>query len=165
MNHDFQAQKSALPWPVVALVAWLVPGLGHLLIGRRDRAVILAATIYGMFIAGLFMGGIDVIDPVGDRLWFGVGQVHAGALAIGVAGVRMAMDVKAEAAPYGSPEAVPEYQPSVGRVNELGTLYCALAGGLNLLCVLDVIGRITAAEEQRLREAPSSRGRASEATS
>lgn len=39
------------------LGAWLVPGLGHLLLGRKWRAVILFASILAMFLLGLAMKG------------------------------------------------------------------------------------------------------------
>jgi hypothetical protein len=37
--------------------AWLVPGLGHFLLGRRGRALVLFLAIVGMFLLGLAMQG------------------------------------------------------------------------------------------------------------
>ncbi len=41
----------------VCVAAWLIPGLGHLLLGRRWRALILFASIITMFLFGLLMKG------------------------------------------------------------------------------------------------------------
>ena len=41
----------------LCLGAWLIPGLGHLLLGRKWRALILFVSIVGMFVLGLAMQG------------------------------------------------------------------------------------------------------------
>lgn len=41
----------------LCFAAWLIPGLGHLLLGRRWRALILFAAILAMFLFGLAMQG------------------------------------------------------------------------------------------------------------
>jgi hypothetical protein len=41
----------------VCVAAWLVPGLGHLLLGRKWRALILFVCILAMFLFGLAMEG------------------------------------------------------------------------------------------------------------
>lgn len=41
----------------LCLAAWLVPGLGHFLLGRKGRAVVLFLAIVGMFVCGLAMQG------------------------------------------------------------------------------------------------------------
>ena len=41
----------------LCFAAWLVPGLGHLLLGRKGRALVLFLAIVGMFIFGLAMQG------------------------------------------------------------------------------------------------------------
>lgn len=46
-----------LPNPkTAALLAWLVPGLGHLYQGRRTKGVIFMASIVGLFVAGMVIG-------------------------------------------------------------------------------------------------------------
>ncbi len=44
------------PWAAVAL-AWIIPGSGHFLLGRRGRAAIVFATVLIPFILGLLMRG------------------------------------------------------------------------------------------------------------
>ena len=41
----------------LCLAAWLVPGLGHFLVGRKGRALVLFLAIVGMFVLGLAMQG------------------------------------------------------------------------------------------------------------
>jgi hypothetical protein len=41
----------------IAAAAWLVPGFGHLLLGRWVRALLLAAVVFACFFGGLWMGG------------------------------------------------------------------------------------------------------------
>jgi len=50
-------QPSARNVFTLCLAAWLVPGLGHLLLGRKWRALILFLCIVGMFVMGLAMQG------------------------------------------------------------------------------------------------------------
>lgn len=47
-----------LPNPMTAaLLAWLFPGLGHLYQGRRAKGVLFMASIVGLFVAGMLIGG------------------------------------------------------------------------------------------------------------
>jgi len=41
----------------LCVAAWLIPGLGHLLLGRKWRALILFTSILSMFLLGLAMQG------------------------------------------------------------------------------------------------------------
>ena len=53
-----------LPLAVLLTLAWLVPGLGHLLLGRRMRAAVFAAVIVVGFATGIVLDG--VIDAIGE---------------------------------------------------------------------------------------------------
>jgi hypothetical protein len=74
-------EKSSLP-ALVLLVAWLVPGAGHLLVGKWIRALLLFGSILGMYLIGLGLAG-KVYQPntgdILDMLGF-VGQLGMGAL-------------------------------------------------------------------------------------
>ncbi len=48
--------SSVSPW-VAAALAWLVPGAGHLLLGRRQKGLIFLAAIPAMFAIGLGLSG------------------------------------------------------------------------------------------------------------
>lgn len=45
-----------VPW-LRLIVAWLVPGLGHWLLGRRRRAVVFAAVVVAAFVTGTLLQG------------------------------------------------------------------------------------------------------------
>lgn len=48
--------RPAKAW-LMGFVAWLVPGLGHVLQGRWGRGLLLGGAVWMMFIGGLLMGG------------------------------------------------------------------------------------------------------------
>ena len=51
-------ETPTLPNPkTAALLAWLFPGLGHLYQGRRAKGVLFMASIVGLFVAGMVVGG------------------------------------------------------------------------------------------------------------
>ncbi|MCC6321812.1 MAG: hypothetical protein IT438_10315 [Phycisphaerales bacterium] len=173
--------------PIAAVLAWLVPGAGHLFLGYTRRAILIAGGVFGLFAGGLFVGGIDCVDKRENFFWF-LGQALAGPVAFGtdyihqnhfkaldpasVSNLRKTDDlVRARRGSMRSarPEetrtttqveiddpaagrkvkvTVPvfrkagpgEFPPnisSLGRVNELGTLFCTVAGFMNLIAVID----------------------------
>jgi len=57
--RQIQRSKTETPpraW-VIALAAWAVPGLGHLLQRRWARGLLLGGAVWGMFFTGLWLGG------------------------------------------------------------------------------------------------------------
>ena len=46
-----------MPPAAVCLVSWLVPGAGHLLLGRRQKALVFFAALLAMFAIGLSLEG------------------------------------------------------------------------------------------------------------
>ncbi len=175
------------PQPVAALLAIALPGAGHAFLGEVKRGLFIFAGVMGLFVSGLLIGGIDVVDREEDFIWF-LGEALVGPVAFGVdyvhqshlkaidpgvlAQVRAASSVEeakrrvraARRAPHpgeqrrvdrvptanGATVSVPVWSPppvpgvtqatyskSLGRVNELGTLFCTIAGMLNLICIID----------------------------
>ena len=57
-----------LPLPALMAAAWLVPGLGHLLLGRRSRAAVVAAVIVVAFVVGALLQGELMFPQSGDPL-------------------------------------------------------------------------------------------------
>ena len=57
-----------LPLPLLMLLGWLVPGLGHLLLGRRLRAAVFFVVIAVAFVVGLVLDGELVLPHRGDPL-------------------------------------------------------------------------------------------------
>jgi hypothetical protein len=57
-----------LPLPLLMLLAWLVPGSGHLLLGRRLRAAVFFTVVVTAFVIGLALDGELMLPHAGDPL-------------------------------------------------------------------------------------------------
>lgn len=60
-------EKSSLP-AMVLIAGWLIPGLGHLLLGKWIRALLLFVSILSMFLIGLGLQGKIYSPGTGDIL-------------------------------------------------------------------------------------------------
>lgn len=116
-----EAQPLTTMAVVVPLVAWLVPGAGHLMQKRWGRGILLMLSVFSMFILGLLMQGRiyqpnsgDILDILGF-----VGDVGTGGLYI----LTRIMDW----GPGAIAHATADY----------GTKYIIVAGLLNLISVAD----------------------------
>ena len=76
-------ETSSLPW-LVLLAGWLVPGAGHLLLGKWVRALLLFASVLGMYLIGLGLAGKvytpntgDILDILGFAGQLGSGLLYA----------------------------------------------------------------------------------------
>jgi hypothetical protein len=131
MTSQSQPVTNGPPPPLVALCGWLIPGAGYWLLGEKMRAAIICVVVLAVFAAGTLIGGIAVVsapDSAGaimDKPWF-IGQVLAGPISVAAAVKASRLD----------PDNV-----STSRSWELGTLYTAIAGMLNLLVVIDATHR------------------------
>jgi len=105
----------------VGLLAWLVPGAGHLLIKEKKRAIIIFTTISLTFCAGLYVGSIGVINPVGAKPWY-VAQIMNSPIVAALGYVATTGDYSV-----------------FGRPNEIGQIYTSIAGLLNLLCIVNAV--------------------------
>ncbi len=125
--------------PVVAGVcAWLFPGAGHWLIGERKRALVIAVFVTALFVAGLYVGSIAVIDPLHDPISYYT-QVPASPAVFYLNRLNMRMG-----------DGTPAGRPMVfGRPNEIGQIYCSVAGMLNLLCIFSAILMADARQKQQ----------------
>ena len=123
-SHSFTARvgRAALAL-FAALAAWLVPGLGHLLLGRWGRAFLFFIAVAGLVVTGYLLRG-NVFPPhSGDP--FGT----LGFVADAGTGVFYYFSRFFEAA-----------GPDVSRAaGDYGTRFIAAAGVVNVLAVLDVI--------------------------
>jgi hypothetical protein len=113
--------KGNQPLPIFAAVAgWLIPGLGHLLLGKWGKALGYFVAVSVLAVVGLRMRG-DVFTSGGDA--FGM----LGFLADLGAGIYYFLAHTIDAA-----------GPDVSRAaGDYGTRLIATAGVLNLLCVLE----------------------------
>ncbi len=73
-SGDTKAGGEQSPKPVsklLLLVAWLVPGLGHWLLGKRVRALVFAGLIIAAFITGVLLKGELAVPQQNSPLsWF-----------------------------------------------------------------------------------------------
>lgn len=150
---------------IAGVLGCVLPGLGHAYLGHVARGVLVAAGVLGLFAGGILIGGIDVIDRREDRWWFvlqaGVGpvafvvdSVHQNWLKVpaGPERVGSRLGARVSALPDATQNpggvAAPNTK-SLGRVNEVGSLYTALAGMLNAIAVIDALWRRPARRADR----------------
>ena len=175
------------PGPVgylALVVAWVVPGAGHVMIGQVGRGLIMGIAIHLLFAAGLLLGGIHAINPPDQPIWTYTQFLTGWPMLVAnhlERNVYEPMYVPKE--PRGSNPAPPApiqeiynkeaqdrginlddmspaglekkaeftkefiaeyplfaYQP---KVLDQGSVYCGIAGMLNLLVMFDVLLRIT----------------------
>src|SRR5689334_9056155 len=63
LSPEQQSQHVIMPPPpLVALAGWLVPGAGYALIGQKLRGLVIGVTILLIFVSGLLIGGMRVVD-------------------------------------------------------------------------------------------------------
>ncbi len=130
--------------PTAAILAWLWPGLGHIQLGERRRGFLVMFGVLFLFLGGVLIGGVDAVDRREDRLWF-FAQLLCGPIAMGVDVVNQSIVQTLPAdweARYqlGDPDVRGQLrQKGLGHVNEMGTLYSALAGLMNLVAILDAL--------------------------
>ncbi len=122
--------------PIAGLLAVVLPGAGHFYRGEPKRAFGIAAGVLGLFFGGMLIGGIDVVDSKEDRLWF-AGQALVGPIAIVVDQVHQNAIKTNGQNPEPEPGTTPKATRSIGKVNEIGTLFATIAGMLNLIVILD----------------------------
>jgi hypothetical protein len=169
IEHGSPPRRQVSP-PLAVLAAWALPGLGYLLIGETARGLVTGITIITLFILGLLLAGIRVIDVPGyDRL--------GGEVRVDVMGRRMESTTRDPSYAAGSWAVTsrgffaeiankPWYVPQLligpiclvasklsveaarsgvpmghARLSEIGTLYTAVAGMLNLLIIIDAAHR------------------------
>lgn len=126
---ETQALRQPLPspakWAPVVGLAWLVPGAGHFLLGRKMRGAILLGSVAIMFLVGLLMRGVMFQPQTGDLL---TTVIYCGGflgdLASGL------FYLLATWMGYSQPDVA-------GHVHDYGTKFLVAAGLLNVLAMVD----------------------------
>ena len=75
------APSAAKPLWLLYVISWLVPGAGHVWLGRRNKGLVFLVTLSLMFAIGLLLRGrLFPLDDVGDPLVFlaGIAEVGVG---------------------------------------------------------------------------------------
>jgi hypothetical protein len=105
----------------VGILAWLVPGAGHLAIKQNKHAIIIFLTIALTFCMGLYIGSVAIINPIDAKPWFAAQVMNSPAVAVLWRLCRIT--------DYGV----------YGRPSEIGQIYTSIAGLLNLLCIVNAV--------------------------
>ena len=121
------SQKDRSPFAALVL-GWVLPGAGHAYAGRWGKAVLFFSLITALMVAGLVIGGGTNILP--NRLWYAA-QVCAGGPAIALTPISQYL--------AGPNESNVDWADPL---HEMGTLYTAVAGFLNLLVMMDAYTRL-----------------------
>jgi hypothetical protein len=152
-----QSEKKNVSPAVVALAGWLLPGLGYWLLGERARAIVVGVTTLLLFAGGILIAGVRVIEvpgyddrgnkilvqtgpgerewnlftfngvknEIGNKPWY-VGQILMGPV-----------NLMCSAWSIAASDPQLDYPKVKARLGEIGTLYTAVAGMLNLLAMID----------------------------
>lgn len=134
---------------LAALLAWMVPGLGHWYQGRKGKAILYFVCILTLFFTGLVLGDWQVVywrwvNPLSNSEQFCInypGQFFVGLPAL--PGL-----IQATLKWYGQNPTLWGYlmEPSQNEINglyeagkfvEMGYLYTTIAGLLNILAIFD----------------------------
>ncbi len=107
---------------VAGILAWVMPGAGHLVLGRWQKALLYFVLITGTLVAGWLISDRENIYFERGR-WHALVQIGAGAPAFVIGLGRVSPDPKR----------------TVMTVFEIGTLYTTVAGLLNVLVVMDAV--------------------------
>jgi len=133
-----QPTQNRSRWHIpAAFAAWVLPGLGHAVLGEHRRGLILFGGIGLLWLSGLLIGGVSVCDRYRHSAWF-LGQVLV-APSLAVNHYQQYLKRQPDHPPM--PGEAHDYEPSYGHMSEQGVLFTALAGLLNLLAMIDVIYR------------------------
>ncbi len=135
---------------IAALLAWLVPGLGHFYQGRTAKGILYATCILGLFGLGLVLGEGKVVywrwvNPLGNpeafRLYY-VGQFFAGLAALPALIQATLQAMGFDSIFWGWMAEPPKIvlngmHPRLGKLVEVGSVYTTVAGLLNIFAIYD----------------------------
>ncbi len=130
-----KAEPGAARWAPAVLLAWLVPGGGHLLLKRPGRGGLIAACVAAMFLLGLMMRGALFSPMTGDLLTTVI--YVGGFLGNLMSGILYFLTVWLG---YNQPDVA-------GHVHDYGTKFLVAAGLLNVLGMVDVYEIATGQKE------------------
>jgi TM2 domain-containing membrane protein YozV len=71
-----KANSTPLPY-VALLLACIIPGAGHMYIGRVKRGIIIFVTVTALFWTGVGIGGVLTVDCYQEKWWF-IGEMLTG---------------------------------------------------------------------------------------
>ena len=147
---------------LAAILAWLVPGLGHWYQGRKEKAILFFVCIMSVFLFGCYLGSDREYGPArvvfakwdkGEKRLFFIPQAFIGIAAIPATlqenlvkqglspqwnGLMAPPNSSTAVKPKGNPTITDLYR-HLGRYFELGTIFTVVAGFMNILVVFDAV--------------------------
>jgi TM2 domain-containing membrane protein YozV len=120
-----KTDNSPARWAPAVLLAWIVPGAGHLLLKRPGRGGLIAASVAAMFLLGLMMRGALFSPMTGDLLTTVI--YVGGFLGNVMSGILYFLTVWLG---YSQPD-------MAGHVHDYGSKFLVAAGLLNVLGMVD----------------------------
>lgn len=140
-------RAKAIPAPMAAVMAWLVPGLGHWLLGERARGAIFFVVICVTFWAGVAVGGVrSTVTPKENGAWVAA-QLCAGpqaAVAMYLGQRDQSQNGNRHKAPWPA--------------SNISVVYAGIAGLLNLLVIIDTLSRCESTQVQAVSRGPPGKG-------
>ncbi len=106
------------------VLGWLVPGFGQLYVGRPFKALLMLVSIGGLFYGGLLLTGFTCVNPKTYELEFAAHACLGGPTAAAYYLTRG----------FELTDALPWF--------EVGRLYAAVAGLLNVVAICDALGDV-----------------------
>lgn len=139
-------RKNQLPMPLIALLAWVLPGLGHWFLGQRARALIFFVVLTVTFWGGVAVGGVrSTVHLKENGAWIAA-QLCMGPQALGAWYLGDQNQAK-----YGDQFKAP------WPASNISVVYTGIAGLLNLLIIIDSLSRADRRDESQMqRTAPVS---------
>lgn len=134
--------------PLAALLAWLLPGLGHWYLGDRARAMIFFVVTTVTFWGGVAVGGVrSTVTPRQNGPWIAaqlcMGPQAVAALYLGSVTKKSSGD---------------RYKASWPASN-ISVVYAGITGLLNLLIIIDALVRADAMQSASVARSPPSKTR------
>jgi TM2 domain-containing membrane protein YozV len=136
-----------------AFLAWLVPGLGHFYQGRTGKGILYAVCILGLYLMGMVMGEGKIVywrwvNPFSNPEKFCI--YYPGQFFVGLPALPALIQSTLQYYHFdpthhflwgfmAEPAAnvLNGLQPRLGKLVEIGTIYTAVAGLLNILAIYD----------------------------
>jgi len=119
---------------IATALAFILPGLGHIYVGRKVQGYIFLAVLTATFWGGVAIGGVrSSVNPQQHSAWFAAQVLNGGYTAVVLTWQRQMPKVDAQSnLPLGL---------AVWPADEIAMVYIGVAGLLNLLLIIDVSAR------------------------
>jgi len=115
------------------LLAWILPGAGHWVLGQRKFALVFFLAISFPYLTGVAIGGVKTSVNASANKWLFLAELGVGGYTTGFSMLNRSIGPvkEADALKYIS------YYPA----SDVAQIYLAVAGLLNLLAILDALAR------------------------